>query len=619
MKTIFRLRFGLSVAFLMLASCSRESVPAAPTAEQIAKNSADLTAYLDAEYEEELFASPETMTSQGRKDKYAELDDRSEAAADARLAWRRQSVADMQAKFAPDGLSEQALVYYDIWVMELKRAEESAKWRRNRYIFSRGSAATDLPNFLINLHRVDEKSDLEAYIARVGLIDEALDQLLVRAKAAAADGIHMPTFVYDEASGDINRVLSGAPFTFGKDSSLFADAKAKIKSLQDAGKITNVEALEYVKQLSGAMTQQMKPAYERVSAFLAADKPNGQKPAKQGALALPNGGDYYNAALYLQTTTTMTADEIHELGLKEVARIRSEMEKVKAAAGFKGTLAEFFVFMRTNKRFYLPNNDAGAAEYLKRADGYLVAMKAKLPQYFGILPKADLVVKRVEPFREQPGGAQHYMGGTPDGSRPGVFYAHLSDMNAMPTYQLENITYHEGLPGHHLQISIQQELTDVPRFRTQYFYGAFTEGWGLYSEALAKEMGFDADPYNDFGRLAGEIWRAIRLVVDTGIHAKGWTQQQAEDYFLANSPQPAQAVKSEIQRYILQPGQATSYKIGMIAIQRLRDEAKVALGDKFDYRSFHDTILGGGALPIPVLEAKVRRWIEKQKIEKQKG
>jgi len=286
---------------------------------------------------------------------------------------------------------------------------------------------------------------------------------------------------------------------------------------------------------------------------------------------------------------------------------------VKEQTGFKGTLEEFFVFMRTDKRFYLPNTDAGAAEYVKLADGYLTGMKAKLPEYFGILPKADLVVKRVEPFREQPGGAQHYMAGTPDGSRPGVFYAHLSDMNAMPTYQLENIAYHEGLPGHHMQISIQQELTGLPKFRTQYGYGAYSEGWGLYSEALAKEMGFDVDPYNDFGRLSGEIWRAIRLVVDTGIHSKGWTQEEAEDYFLSNSAQPPQAIKSEIERYILNPGQATSYKIGMITIQKLRDEARAALGEKFDYRTFHDTVLGGGSLPLPVLEAKVRRWIEAQK------
>ena len=604
---------SVGVAAVFLAACSDKQPSAGPTTDQAAKNSADLVAYLNAEYEKELIDSPEEMTSQGRKDRYGELDDRSEAAADQRLAWRRQSVADMKTKFDPNALSEDARLSYDIWELELKRAQEAAPWRRHRYIFSRGGSPTGIPNFLINFHRVDERSDMEAYVARIGHIDEALDQLLVRAKAAAADGIHMPTFVYDQSLGEIARVVTGAPFSAGKDSALFADAKAKIKALEAAEKITADQGKAFVKQVSDAMTQQMKPAYDRVAAFLKEDKPNGQKPEKQGALALPDGAKFYDAALYLSTTTEMTADEIHELGLSEVARIRAEMEKVKEATGFKGTLEEFFVFMRTNKRFYLPNNDAGAAEYIKLAEGYLGTMKTKLPEYFGILPKADLVVKRVEPFREQPGGAQHYMGGTPDGSRPGVFYAHLSDMNAMATYQLESIAYHEGVPGHHMQISIQQELTGLPKFRTQYGYGAFSEGWGLYSEALAKEMGFYTDPYNDIGRLSSEIWRAIRLVVDTGIHAKGWTQKQAEDYFLANSPQPAQAVKSEIERYILGPGQATSYKVGMITIQKLRDEAKAALGEKFDYRAFHDAVLDGGSLPMPILETKVRRWIEKQK------
>ncbi len=609
-----RLIFGVGAMLAVLAACTGETAPAGPTPEVIAQTSAELTAYLDAEYEEELLDSPEEMTAQGRKDRYGELDDRSEAAADERLKWRQESVAEMKSKFDPANLNEDARLSYEIWELELKRAEEGAKWRRNRYIFGRGSAPTGIPNFLINQHRVDEKSDMEAYVARVGLIDEALDQLLVRAKAAQADGVHMPGFTYDQSLGEIRRVTTGAPFTPGKDAALFADAKAKIKGLLDAGKITAEEAMAFEAQVSAVMMEQMKPAYDRVAAFITEDKPNGQTPDKQGALALPDGAEFYKAALYLSTTTDMTADEIHELGLSEVARLRGEMEQVKAQAGFDGTLEDFFVFMRTNKQFLLPNTDAGAAEYIKLADGYVADMKAKLPEYFGILPKADLIVKRVEPFREQPGGAQHYMSGTPDGSRPGIFYAHLSDMNAMPTYQLENITYHEGLPGHHMQISIQQELTGLPKFRTQYGYGAYSEGWGLYSEALAKEMGmYENDPYNDFGRLSGEIWRAIRLVVDTGIHAKGWTQKQAEDYFIANSAQPEAAIKSEIERYILNPGQATSYKIGMIAIQKLRDEARAELGETFSYPAFHDQVLGGGALPIPVLEAKVRRWIAAQK------
>jgi uncharacterized protein (DUF885 family) len=607
-----RVIFGAAAVLAVLAACS-EAKPAGPAPEAVAKTSADLVAYLDAEYEEELQRSPQEMTSQGRKDRYGELDDRSEAADDLELEWRRQSVADMKAKFDPASLNEDAKLSYEIWELELKRNEEAIKWRRNRYVFGRGNATTGLPNFLINQHRVDEKSDIEAYISRVGLIDEAVDQLLVRAKAAQADGVHMPGFTYAQSLDELKRVTTGFPFDKGsKRSALFEDAFSKIEGLRTAGKVTPEEAAKLTSDVAKVMTEEMKPAYDRVAAFLNEDKPNGQKPDKQGAQALPNGTDFYNAALYLSTTTEMTADEIHELGKSEVARLRAEMEKVKEETGFKGTLEEFFVFMRTNKKFLLPNNDAGANEYIKLAEGYLAGMKAKLPAYFGILPKADLIVKRVEPFREQPGGAQHYNAGTPDGSRPGIFYAHLSDMNAMPTYQLENIAYHEGLPGHHMQISIQQELTGLPKFRTQYGYGAFSEGWGLYSEALAREMGFDVDPYNNFGRLSGEIWRAIRLVVDTGIHAKGWTQKEAEDYFKANSAQPEAAIKSEIERYILNPGQATSYKIGMITIQKLRDKAKAELGDKFSYPAFHDQVLGGGALPMPVLEAKIDRWIASQ-------
>ncbi len=372
--------FGASVALLILAACAGEQAAKGPTPEAVAKASADLTAYLDAEYQEELAESPEEMTSQGIKTRYGELDDRSEAAADKRLEWRKQSVNDMKAKFTPETLNEDAKLSYEIWELELKRAEESAKWRRNRYVFSRGNATTGIPNFLINQHRVDEKSDMEAYVSRVGLIDEALDQLLVRAKAAQADGIHMPGFTYEQSLGEIKRVTTGAPFTAGKDAALFADAKTKIKALQHAGKNTAEEPNAFETQVAAVMKEQMKPAYDRVAAFISEDKPNGQKPDKQGAFALPNGVDFYNAALYLSTTTDMTADEIHELGLAEVARLRAEMEAVKTQTGFEGTLEEFFVFMRTNKKFLLPNNDAGAAEYIKLADGYLAGMKAKLPE-----------------------------------------------------------------------------------------------------------------------------------------------------------------------------------------------------------------------------------------------
>lgn len=551
--------------------------------------------------------NPEELTSQGRKDHYSELTDRSEAHADRVLAWRRGSVAMMKARFDPTKLDEDARTSFEIWDLELTRAEKRRAFRHHGYIFARGGAHTGLPNFMINFHRVDQRSDMDAYIARVAKIGAAIDQLLVRAQASSAAGVRMPRFAYDQATDEVARVTVGAPFTDAPDCALFADGKAKIASL----KLDAAQSQTLTTKLSGAMTSQMKLAYERLSLWLKTDATRASAEA-HGAGSLPNGAAYYETQLYLQTTTTMTAEQIHQLGLSEVARIRIEMEAVKARTGFTGPLADFFVFMRTDKRFYLPNTDAGRAQYLKLADGYLSAMKAALPRYFGRLPKADLIVKRVEAFREEPGGAQHYFAGTPDGSRPGIFYAHLSDMNAMPTYQLENIAYHEGLPGHHMQISIAQELTGIPKFRTQYSYTAYVEGWGLYAEALSKEMGFDTDPYNDFGRLSGEIWRAIRLVLDTGIHAKGWSEQQAVDYFTANSAQPATAIKSEVRRYIVTPGQATCYKIGMLKLQALRDQARGRLGAKFDYRSFHDAVLTGGSLPLPVLEGRIDRWIARQ-------
>ena len=310
----------------------------------------------------------------------------------------------------------------------------------------------------------------------------------------------------------------------------------------------------------------------------------------------------------------MTADEIHQVGLDEVERLRGEMIALKDRVEFDGDLDAFFAFLNEDKQFRFPNTDEGRQMYIAEATAAIDTIKTSLPDYFGRLPKADLVVKRVEAFREQDGAAQHYFPGTPDGSRPGTYYAHLSDMDAMPIPELEVIAYHEGIPGHHMQISIAQELDSVPTFRTQAGFTAYTEGWALYSEWLAKEMpGTYEDPYSEFGQLSSEIWRAIRLVVDTGMHAKGWTEQEAVEYFDNNSPVPLTSIKSEIQRYLVIPGQATSYKIGMLKIQELRREAEAELGEDFDIKGFHDTVLGGGALPLELLERRVNAWVTSQK------
>ena len=607
-----RVLFFAGIAAALFASACEPAKPAAPTAEAIKAESEKLTAYLNAEFEEELAMSPEGLTRLGRKEQYDKLDDYSEADVFKQLEWRRQSVADMKAKFDPAKLSEDAHTSWDMWESALERDETRAKWLRYPYVFGYGGPHTDLPNFLITYHKVDTPADMDAYISRIGEIARAMDQLTERAKLAAADGIRAPKFGYERTISEANKIIAGAPFGKGADSPLWADVGAKINVLLASDRATSGQAEAWKKAASAALNDKLKPSYERLIAWLQQDMPNAPS-GKVGALTLPKGPEWYNASLELLTTTKMTADEIHELGLREVERIHGEMDKIRVATGFKGDAKAFFEFMRTDKQFYLPNTDAGRAEYLAKADRYLKAMEVKLPDYFGRLPKAPLVVKRVEAFREIPGGAAHYFRPTPDGSQPGIFYAHLSDMKAVSVWALESLSYHEGIPGHHMQIAIQNELTDIPLFRTQYGYSAFSEGWGLYAEDLGKEMGFFTDPYNDFGRLSSELWRSVRLVVDTGLHAKGWTEEEAVAWALANSPRPETAVRSEVRRFLLWPGQATTYKIGMITIQKLRDEAKAALGEKFDLRSFHDVVIGGGGMPLPILEKRVRAWIETQK------
>ncbi len=569
---------------------------------------AAFTAFLNAAFEAELALDPEQLTSLGCKEQQDRFTDPGDAAAAARLKWRRANVAEMKKRFDRAALGEDARVSYDMWLLELERAEAATKWRGHAYIFDRNGPHTGLPNFLINQHRVDTPADMEAYVARVAALGPTLDIYLDRARASAAKGIRMPGFAYDQSIELVGRLMSGAPFDAGEDNALYADARAKAGGLVNAGKIDAATADAFVVRAAEAMTGSMKPAYDRLLAWLRSDRAAADAEPR-GAGALPDGAAYYDAMLRIQTTTAMTAGEIHDLGLSEVARIRAEMEALKAKIGFAGKLEDFFVFLRSDDRFYVANDDAGRAAYLKKAEDYLTGMRARLPEQFGRLPKADLIVKRVEAFREEPGGAAHYSPAALDGSRPGIFYVHLADTRATPTYEIEGTVYHEGLPGHHMQIALAQEMTGTPEFRKNYFYGAYGEGWALYVERLAKEMGFYTDPYSDFGRLGREIWRAIRLVVDTGIHAKGWSEEQALAYYTANSPQPAAKIRSEIRRYFVTPGQATSYKVGMQRILALRDKARTALGARYDQKIFHEIILGRGSVPLPILEAQVDRWI----------
>ncbi len=574
---------------------------------------ARLNAWFEARFEEQLAFSPIQQTFLGRKSDA--IDEMTLAAQDKQLAWRRATVADLKKNFDYAKLTPEAQTSYDIWIYQLQQAEAALPFRGNAYIFDQMTAIHGFfPQLLIAFHAVDAAPDMEAYINRIRESGRAMRQLIEISKKNAVEGVRPPRFAFDFVIDEATKIITGVPFDgSGTDSALWADVKAKIAALQKKGAIDEARAKTMLEEARAALTGPFKSAYLELIAWQKQDRANAPEKTS-GVSSLPNGAAYYNERLAASTTTTLTADEIHKIGLSEVARLRKEMEAIKNEVGFTGDLPAFFSELRDSKdnpRYYYPNTDEGRQAYIRDATAAIDKIKAVLPKYFGILPKADLVVKRVEPFREQPGAAQHYFPGTPDGSRPGVYYAHLSDMTAMPKHELEVIAYHEGLPGHHMQISIAQELTSVPTFRRQAGFGAYSEGWGLYSEWLAREMpGTYQDPYSRFGRLGSEIWRSIRLVVDTGLHAKGWSEEQAVQYFLANSAITEAQARSEIRRYMVIPGQATSYKIGMLKIQELRRKAEAALGPKFDIRAFHDTILGGGAMPLTVLEQRVDRWIQ---------
>ena len=610
---------ALSLALLTACSTVPPTAATAPGAEstQAAATSEDarLNAWFERKYEEELQFSPIQMTFLGRKDRYSEIDDMSREAADRQLAWREAAVEEMRSTFDYDALSDASKLSWDLYEYQLDAAKAAHPFADHGYPFEQmGGMQSQLPTFMINFHTVEEESDYTAYIARLREVPRAFGQLMDQVRRSAELGIRPPRFAHEGVIDQGTKVVTGAPFTEGDDSALWADAQAKADALVKAGKIDEARATELKAEARAALVEAVKPAYADVIAWFKADMAKAAVNPTGVGSRHPNGAAYYAQRLKASTTTDLTADQVHQIGLDEVKRIRGEMEALKDKVGFEGDLQAFFKFIATDPQFKYPNTDAGRQAYIDDATKAINTIKQQLPNYFGLLPKADIVVKRVEPFREVDGAAQHYYPSTPDGSRPGVYYAHLSDMNAMPKTELEVIAYHEGLPGHHMQIAIAQELEGVPEFRKQAGFTAYSEGWGLYSEWLAREMpGTYTDPYSEYGRLTSEMWRAIRLVVDTGLHAKGWTQEQAVAFMSENSSIPQQAVEAEIRRYITWPGQATAYKIGMIKIQELRAKAETELGDDFDIRGFHDAILGGGALPLDLLERRIDQWIEEEK------
>jgi uncharacterized protein (DUF885 family) len=564
-----------------------------------------LRAFFADTFSAELARSPEMQSSLGIKTDYGDWDDRSEAASQGDLRRWISDLARLRSDFEFAKLDAQAQVSFRLFEYDTETRIEGHAWRFHSYpVNQMHGLQAEVPAFLINYHKVDSESDAKAYVQRLLGVRALFHELETQLSLRAQKGIMPPAFVYPHVIRDCENILVGKPFDEGPgDSTLLEDVRGKI----DALSISQEAKAKLLSEATSALTVNVGPAYKSLAAYLRDEMKRAG--TGDGVWRLPKGAEFYRFALARTTSTEMTGGEIHDLGLSEVSRIHGEMRAIMKATGFTGTLVEFFEFMRTDPQFYLSNDDAGRAQYLAQATELIDVMRGRLDELFITKPNAGIIVKRVEAFREQSAGKAFYSQPSPDGSRPGTYYANLYRMERMPTYQMEALAYHEGIPGHHMQIAIAQELDSLPDFRRHGGYTAYVEGWGLYSEYFPKEIGLYADPYSDFGRLAMELWRACRLVVDTGIHEKKWTRQEAIDYLKANTPNPMGDVVNAIERYIVMPSQATAYKIGMIAILRLREGAREKLGEKFDIREFHEVVLSNGSVPLPVLSDLVAAWV----------
>lgn len=603
MKTI--LCFAAPVTLLLLG-CSQPASTPADISTGTANASQIANEFFERAYTEQLAESPMSMSYLGIRDRQHEWDDFSAQHVERNLALLQRQAEELKALADPQQLDHQARISYQLFLKDVQRASDRYEFRFHNYpVNQMGGAQSSLPAFLINIHQVTNAEDARAYVSRLKAWGIVFDQVIEGLNIRAAKGILAPRFVYEFVRDDCKNVLAGQPFDASgdQDSTLLADFKAKLTALE----LTPADAAVFLEDAETALVSVVGPAYARLLA--AVDNLEQQADDRDGAWKFPDGERFYNLALKHTTTSDKTADEIHNLGLNDVARIHNEMRAIMQKVGFQGDLRAFFKFMETDSQFYYPETPAGRERYLTEATALIEAMQDDLPTAFGILPKAKIRVKAVEAFREKSAGKAFYQGPAPDGSRPGTYYANLYRMADMPVYQMEALAYHEGIPGHHLQISIAQELEGIPRFRRFGGYTAYVEGWGLYSEWLPKGLGRYTDPYSDFGRLAMELWRACRLVVDTGIHAKRWTRQEAIDYLIANTPNPEGDIVRAIERYIVMPSQATAYKIGMMEIMALRQKAEAELGPRFDLSAFHDVVLSSGPLPLDVLGSLVDEYI----------
>ena len=595
--SISKILATLTAVFLLAACNPQEAKPTDPMTSEA------VVSLLDELFMEELKESPEYMTYLGMRERYDEWDDRSDAARDKQLEMTKRHLAIVKA-IDQSNLNDAAKLNIAMFIEQSEQQIEADKWRYHSYpINQMRGVHSMIPSFLINQHLIADSAEAQAYIGRIAHSTGVIDQLLEQLKVREEKGIVPPKFVFPLVLKAIDNIISGAPFSEGDDSTILADFSQKVRAIN----LSADETDKLIADARAALQNNLAPSYQKLRSYLTELEAGADD--KDGVWKFPEGEAFYNFALKRTTTTDLTANEIHDIGLAEVARIQNEMRQIMQKVGFAGDLKAFFDFTRNDAQFYYPETAEGKQAYIDEATALINTMKGRLDELFITKPKADLLVKAVEPFREASAGQAFYQSPAPDGSRPGTYFANLYRMSDMAKYQMESLAYHEGIPGHHMQISIAQELENMPKFRLFGGYTVFSEGWGLYSELVPKEIGMYSDPYADFGRLSGELYRACRLVVDTGIHAKRWSREKALAYMADNVPHSEGYNVRQIERYIVMPSQATAYKIGMLKILELRATATEALGDKFDIRQFHDVVLRDGSVSLSILENNVKKWI----------
>ena len=552
--------------------------------------------------------SPEFQTRLGYKSNYDQWDDITWEQRKRKIRKGIYNLKYLHDTIDYDKLDEATKISYRLIERRFERQIESNDYIFNSYpVTHRGGKHSSIPSFLINYHKVDDEEDVKDYLKRLRNIEPLMDDLIRELKFRDDLDIFAPQFVYPHAIKVCQNIISGYPFEdVKKRNVLFNDFSKKLDKLDLSGPVKT----RYLSEAEAILVTIVNSSYRKLIDFLSTQETKATD--NFGVWKYKDGAEYYQFQLDGYTTLGLTPEQIHATGLQEVERIHQEIYGIMEATQFEGTLQDFFEFMRTDPQFYYPDNQKGRDAYLNQVNVIMDTLTANIDQLFNGLPSIPFVVKAVEPYREESAGIAFYQRGKADGSRPGIYYANLYTMQDMPTYKLENLAYHEAIPGHHLQISIALETKGMPSFRKYGGYSVYSEGWALYSETLPKEVGLYKDPYSDFGRLSGELWRACRLVVDTGIHHYRWTREEGIEYYRSNTANPEGECVKMVERHIVWPGQAVSYKIGMLKIQELREYAETALGEKFSLQDFHDIVLKNGAMTMDILQDVVYQWVENQ-------